>query len=94
VSGGDWKELYAAARTGDLDLLKYHVEHGVDPDYVHPEFMSTPLVAAILAGHRAAAQYLLDHGASPDLESDLDGVTPRVAAQQTGMPLRLDDAGT
>ncbi len=89
MSGGDWKELYAAARDGDLDLLRYHLDRGVDPDYVHPEFMSTPLVAAILAGQQAAAQYLLDHAASPDLQSDLDGVTPRQAAQLTGMTLRL-----
>ena len=91
MSGGDWKELYAAAREGDVDLLTYHLDRGVDPDYVHPEFMSTPLVAAILSGHQAVAQRLLDRGASPDLMSDLDGVTPRQAAAAAQMLLRFHD---
>lgn len=90
MSGGDWKELYKAAQDGDLALATYHIERGIDPDYVHPEFMSTPLVAAILAGHREVAQYLLDHGAAPDLESALDGLTPLEAAAEVGMTLRVD----
>lgn len=89
MSGGDWKELYQAARAGDSNLVAYHVERGIDPDYIHPEFMSTPLVAAILAGHQDVAQYLLDHRASPDLESELDGLTPRQAAAQMGMALHM-----
>jgi ankyrin repeat protein len=52
--------------------------------------MSTPLVAAILAGHREVAQYLLDHGASADLESALDGLTPLEAAAEVSMALRVD----
>lgn len=87
MSGGDWKELYKAAADGDLALVAYHIDRGIDPDYVHPEFMSTPLVAAILAGHREVALYLVDNGASPDLESALDGMTPREAAAQVGMDL-------
>ncbi len=87
MSGGNWKELYYAARDGDLELVRYHVNMGVDVDYAHPEFLSTPLVAAILAGHREIAQFLMDNGANPDLMSDLDGVTPREAAEQAGMRL-------
>ena len=33
VSGGNWKEMYLAARTGDLDLVGFHVQMGVDVDY-------------------------------------------------------------
>lgn len=87
MSGGNWKEMYLAARTGDLDLVRFHVQMGVDVDYAHPEFMSTALVASILGGHKDVAQYLLDNGASPELMSDLDGVTPLEAAAQTGMTL-------
>lgn len=87
MSGGNWKELYYAARDGDLELVRYHVQMGVDVNYAHPEFLSTAPVAAILAGRQEIAQYLLDHGADPDLMSDLDGVTPREAAAQSGMRL-------
>lgn len=87
MSGGNWKESYYAARDGDLELVRYHVQMGVDVNYAHPEFLSTPPVAAILAGQRDVAQYLLDNGADPDLMSDLDGVTPRQAAAQADMVL-------
>jgi uncharacterized protein len=88
MSGGNWKELYLAARDGDLELVRYHVQMGVDVNYAHPEFMSTPLVASILAGQQQVAQYLLDNGADPDLLSEFDGVTPTEAAAQVGMTLR------
>ena len=87
MSGGNWKEFYLAARDGDFELVRYHVQIGVDVNYAHPEFQSTALVAAILAGKRAVAQYLLDNGADPDLMSDMDGETPREAAARVGMGL-------
>ena len=87
MSGGNWKEFYLAARNGDVELVRYHVQIGVDVNYAHPEFQSTALVAAILAGKREVAQYLLDNGAEPDLMSDMDGETPREAAARVGMGL-------
>ena len=89
MSGGNWKEMYLAAERGDLELVAYHVQMGVDVDYAHPEFMSTALVASILGGHKEVAQYLVDNGASPDLVSEFDGITPVEAAAQTGMRLRF-----
>jgi ankyrin repeat protein len=85
MSGGNWKELYHAARDGDLELVRYHVQMGVDVNYAHPEFMSTPLVAGILAGHSDVADYLLDNGADPQLLSDFDGMTPAEAAAHAGL---------
>ena len=87
MSGGNWKEFYLAARDGDVELVRYHVQIGVDVNYAHPEFQSTALVAAILAGKREVAQYLLDNGADPDLMSDMDGETPREAAARVDMGL-------
>jgi ankyrin repeat protein len=85
MSGGNWKELFNAGCEGDLALVQYHVESGVDINYAHPEFLSTPLVAAILAGQEAVALYLLDQGAMPQLPSEFDGVTPVQAARQAGL---------
>lgn len=87
MSGGNWKELYLAARDGDLELVRYHVQIGVDVNYAHPEFQSTALVAAILADQQEVAQYLLNNGANPDLMSDMDAETPRDAAARLGMNL-------
>ena len=85
MSGGDWKEMFNAGCEGDLALVDYHVKAGVDVNYAHPEFLSTPLVAAILAGQEAVALYLLDHGAVPSLPSEFDGLTPMQAARRAGL---------
>jgi uncharacterized protein len=86
MSAGDWKDMFLAACHGDLELVRYHVENGVDVDYAHPEFQSTALVGSILAGHPDVAHLLLDHGADPLLESPLEGQTPAQAAHGAGMP--------
>ncbi|HEY0954614.1 MAG TPA: ankyrin repeat domain-containing protein [Roseateles sp.] len=85
MSGGNWKEMFNAGCEGDLALVEYHVKAGVDVNYAHPEFLSTPLVAAILAGQQEVALYLLEHGANPGLPSEFDGVTPMQAARQAGL---------
>ncbi len=85
MCGGNWKEMFAAACDGNLDLVAYHVKNGVDINYVHPEFLSTPLVATILAKQENVALYLLDSGANPHMLSEFDGLRPIQAAQQTGL---------
>lgn len=86
MSGGNWKEMFDAAVAGDLALVEYHVKAGVDVNYAHPEFLSTPLVAAILARQREVALYLLKAGANPSLPSEFDGATPMQAARQVALP--------
>ncbi len=85
MSGGNWKEMYAAAESGDLPLVEYYVKLGVDIDYAHPEFLSTPLVATILAKQEEVALYLLDAGANPCLHSEFDAMTPVQAARHVGL---------
>jgi uncharacterized protein len=82
MDGGNWKEMFNAASEGDLDLVEYHVKCGVDINYAHPEFLSTPLVASILANQEKIALFLLDRGAKPNLFSEFDGVRPLQAARQ------------
>lgn len=85
MDGGNWKEMFNAACEGDIELVRYHVARGVDIDYAHPEFLSTPLVACILAGQEAVAMWLLDTGANPRLHSEFDALTPLAAARREGM---------
>ncbi len=87
MDGGNWKEMFNAACEGDLELVAYHVKNGVDVNYAHPEFLSTPLVACTLAGQEAIALYLLGAGANPLLGSEFDGLTPIEAAQQAKLPV-------
>lgn len=85
-AGGNWKEMFNAACEGDIDLLRYHVDCGVDVDYAHPEFLSTPLVACILARQQASAELLIESGANIHLQSEFDeGMTPLQAARHAGL---------
>ena len=85
MSAGDWKDLYAAARAGDLELVRFHIGRGVDVNHVHPEYQGTVLVAAILAGHADVAHILLDSGADPAALSELDDLDPARAARRMKM---------
>ncbi|KQW42311.1 MULTISPECIES: ankyrin repeat domain-containing protein [unclassified Roseateles] len=84
-AGGNWKEMYQAGCEGDVGLVEYHVKCGVDVNYAHPEFLSTPLVAAILAGQQDVALFLLANGANPHLPSEFDAATPMQAAIRVGL---------
>lgn len=90
MSAGNWKEMFQAACDGDLALVEYHVDMGVDINYAHPEFQATPLVACILARQSAVALFLLDHGADPHALSEFDGLTPMQAARQTGLDVVVE----
>lgn len=90
MSGGDWKDLYSAASSGDLELVRFHLRGGIDPDYVHPEYQCTVLVAAIVNGHEDVALALLDAGADPKQYSELDELTPSQAAEQRGLATLVD----
>ena len=82
MSGGDWKDMYAAALAGDLALVRYHINAGVNPNYQHPEILCTPLVASLIHGHDDVARYLIANGADPQLRSDFDDLTPLQAARR------------
>ena len=86
MSGGDWKEMFEAAVAGDLELVRFHVRAGVDVNYAHPEYLSTPLVATILAGQERVAKFLLSSGADPNLRSEFDGMTPIQAVRSVKLP--------
>jgi len=76
MAAGDWKELFAAAKTGDLELVKYHIKMGVNPNYQHPEFMCTPLIESIQHQQFEVAKYLLENGADPSIKEDFGPHTP------------------
>ena len=73
--GGDWKEMLTAAENGDLALVQYHMETGIDANYQHPELLTTPLIESALAGHFEIVKYLLENGAKPEIKGAFDGLT-------------------
>ena len=85
MSHGDYKAFFAAACAGDVELVRHHLDAGVDVDFVHPELQSTALVAAIEERREEVAMLLLDRGASPTLRSPLEAMTPHEAARAAGL---------
>lgn len=90
MSAGNWKEMFAAAQNGDLELLRHHIKQGANPNYQHPEILCTPLVTAIIAGHTDIAIYLLEENADPNLRSYYDNMTPLEAATKYANPVVLE----
>ena len=90
MSHGDYKAFFAATCAGDVELVRHHLDAGVDVDFVHPELQSTALVAAIEERRSDVALLLLDHGASPTLRSPLEGMTPLEAARSARLGTVVD----
>lgn len=92
MAAGDWKDMLYAAERCDLELVKFHIEQGENPNYQHPEFLTTPLIESVRNGHEAVARYLLENGAKPRLAAGLSDLsfglrnkveTPFTVAKQT-----------
>lgn len=93
MSGGDWKDMFYAAERGDVDLVRYHIRNGIDPNYQHPEFLTTALVEAVKSNQLEVVKYLVDNGAKPSIKSEFEGVNAYQAAQLVNDPQMLDFFG-
>jgi len=82
MSAGDWKELFAACQSGDLELVKYHIRNDIDPNYKHPEFLTTPLNESVRFKHLPIIKYLLNNGANPTIKDDWTGETAIAIARK------------
>jgi len=67
MSGGDWKEMFKGIQKNDLELVKYYLRMGIDPNYQHPEYMALPLAESIRYDHMEIAKLLLANGAQPSI---------------------------
>ena len=83
MAAGDWKALLTAAQKGDLNLVKYYIEEGVNPNYQHPELLTTPLIESISSQEYETVKYLLEHGADPKLCAGFSTDSPLKVAKKT-----------
>ena len=82
MSGGDWKEMLVAVQMGDIDLVKYHINEGIDVNYEHPELMTTALIECIQYDQLEIASLLLKHGADPKQNAWMSKENPLTLAKQ------------
>jgi NAD(P)-dependent dehydrogenase (short-subunit alcohol dehydrogenase family) len=77
TQGGDWKDLLKAAGQGDVQLTRYHLREGTDPNFQHPEYFTCPIFEAIRNGHKDIVRILVEEGkADPCLMEELTDQTP------------------
>ncbi len=82
MSGGDWKAMFKAIQEGDIELVKYYLRVGIDPNYQHPEFMASPLIESIRFNHLEITKLLLENGANPRIIEVSERETPLLVAQK------------
>lgn len=76
--------LYEACKIGSLDVVKFLVEQGEDPN-AKGENGASPFQAACWKGHLEIVEYLLGKGADPNAPTDRGkGTTPLAAACYSG----------
>lgn len=81
MSGGDWKQMFKAVQTGDLNLVEYYLRQGIDPNYQHPEYMAAALVESIRFNNLDITKLLLENGADPNIKEILEEETPMSIAK-------------
>lgn len=64
MSHGNWQDMFKAIQENDFELVKFHVENGVNVNYQHPQYFTTPLIESIRQGHHVITKYLLMRGAN------------------------------
>ena len=83
MSGGDWKAMFKGIQEGDLELVRYYLKIGIDPNYQHPEFMAAPLIESIRYNQLDITKLLLDHGADPEIREGFGNDTPIKIAKKS-----------
>jgi ankyrin repeat protein len=66
------QQMAWAAKYGQMDRLRWLVDHGVDVNTPDTRLRRSPYELALLSGNTEIAQYLLEHGARQTALSDLD----------------------
>lgn len=75
MSGGDWKDFFLAAKSGNTERVQFHIKQGINLDYQHPEVMTTALLESVRQNQLKVAALLLDNGASLDIVDEWEGET-------------------
>ncbi len=83
MSHGDWKDMFYGVQNNDLDLVQYHIRMGVDVNYQHPEFMTSPLIESIRCGHLEMFQLLINNGASLEMVEIYSNKSPLSVAKES-----------
>ena len=77
MSGGDWKAMFKGIQDNDIELVKFYIRSGIDPNYQHPEFMALPLSESIRFNYLKITEFLVQNGANPNIIEMETGLSPK-----------------
>ncbi len=81
---GDWKDMFRGVQSNDFELVKYYIRMGIDLNYQHPEFLTSPLIEAIRDKNLAMMTLLLENGALADTCEVASEKSPMTIAKELG----------
>ncbi len=84
MSGADWKIMFRAVQANDIELVKYYLKMGIDPNFQHPEYMALPLAESIRYNYLEIAELLLQNGAKSSIREMETGITTLETAKRLG----------
>ncbi len=82
MSHGDWKDMFLGVQNNDLELVQFYIKMGIDINYQHPEFMTSPLIESISCRHPQMTAMLLQNGASPTIHEAGSNKSPLKIARE------------
>ena len=87
MDSGGWKDLVQAIIDQDMEKFNYYIEMDFDPDFLHPEMMTSVLIEAARTGNLEMTQQLLEKGANPELTSQLGESAIQIAKRNNNREL-------
>ena len=84
MSGADWKIMFRSVQANDIELVKYYLKMGIDPNFQHPEYMALPLAESIRYNFLEITELLLQNGAKPLIREMETGVSTLETAKRLG----------
>lgn len=76
MSRGDWKTMFKAIQDNNLELVRFYLRLGIDPNYQHPDMLALHLSESIRYNHLEIAQLLLEKGAKTSITETETRMTP------------------
>jgi uncharacterized protein len=68
MSHGNWKDMFKAVQENDVELIDFYIRQGIDLNYQHPEYMTSPLIESVRCNHLEITKLLLANGALPEIK--------------------------
>jgi len=65
---GEWKDMFKAVQNNDIELVSFYIRMGIDINYQHPEYMTSPLIESIRLNNTEMMVFLLKNGALPGIK--------------------------